>query len=82
MLSAEQKTCKIKTTAWSPTYSKAIKDKAFWKIILSLRRNYIKPHDKFLQWAASRNIMDFAGLDTHTIPEYKNCARHNWLLGR
>jgi hypothetical protein len=45
MLAAEKKTCKVKTTAWSPTYSKAVESKAFWKIALSLKKktqNHIK----------------------------------------
>jgi hypothetical protein len=44
---SEKKTCKIKTTSWSPTYCKAVEDKAFWKIALSLRRTYTRPNAKF-----------------------------------
>jgi hypothetical protein len=51
MLAAEKKTCKIKTIAWSPKYSKAVEDRAFWKIALSLRQTHVKPNSKFYQWA-------------------------------
>jgi hypothetical protein len=67
MLAAERKTCKQKTTAWSPAYSMAIENKAFWKIALSLRRTYLRPHEKFLTWARARNIEDFQAISTNTI---------------
>jgi hypothetical protein len=64
---AEKKACMVKRTSWSPAFSKAVEEKAFWKIALSLRRTYIKLNDKFLAWASSRNIEDFAKIDTQTI---------------
>jgi hypothetical protein len=67
MLAAERKTCKQKTTAWSPAYSIAIENKAFWKIALSLRRTYLRPHEKFLAWARARNIEDYQAILTNTI---------------
>jgi hypothetical protein len=54
MLASEKKTCRTKLHAWPPKYSKAVKDKAFWKIALSLRRSYIRPNDKFYRWATAR----------------------------
>jgi hypothetical protein len=63
----KKKPFKIKTTSWSPTYCKAVEDKAFWKIALSLRRTYTKPNAKFLAWAQSRRIDDFPSIDTKTI---------------
>jgi hypothetical protein len=67
MISAEKKTCKIKTTSWSPAYSKAVEDKAFWKIALSLRRTYTKPNPKFLAWAQNRQILDFSSISIEKI---------------
>jgi hypothetical protein len=67
MLAAEKKTCKIKLTAWSPKFSKAVEDEAFWKIALSLRRSYTRPNDKFYRWAMTRGIEDFSTIDTKTI---------------
>jgi hypothetical protein len=51
MNSAERKTCREKLFAWSPTFSKAVANQAFWKIILSLRRNHARPNGKIQQWA-------------------------------
>jgi hypothetical protein len=67
MTAAEKKTCKQKTTAWSPAYSNAIENKAFWKIALSLRRAYTRPHEKFLQWARARSIEVFQAVPSQTI---------------
>jgi hypothetical protein len=67
MISAEKKTCEIKTTAWSPAYSEAVENKAFWKIALSLRRTYTKPHPKFTAWARSQHIEDFSSIDMAMI---------------
>jgi hypothetical protein len=39
MLAAEKKTCKVKTTAWSPTYSKVVESKA----IILRTRHFIHP---------------------------------------
>jgi hypothetical protein len=67
MISAERKTCKEKRFAWSPKFSKAVENKAFWKIILSLRRNYSKPSKKITNWANSRGINDIEGISISTI---------------
>jgi hypothetical protein len=67
MILAEKKTCKIKTMSWSPAYSKAVEDKAFWKIALSLRRTYTKPNPKFLAWAQNRQILDFSSISIEKI---------------
>jgi hypothetical protein len=67
MLSAEKKTCKIKLSPWSPKFSKAVEDKAFWKIALSLWRSYIRPNQKFISWAISRGIEDIHDIDDKTL---------------
>jgi hypothetical protein len=67
MLAAERKTCKEKRFAWSPKFSKAVENKAFWKIILSLRRYYSKPSQKIINWAKSRGINDIEGIPISTI---------------
>jgi hypothetical protein len=77
MLAAEKKTCKIKLTAWSPKFSRAVEDKAFWKIALSLRRSYTRPNDKFYRWAMTRGIDDFAIIDTKTILKNLRTAQQN-----
>jgi hypothetical protein len=67
MLAAERKTCKEKRFAWSPTFSKAVETKAFWKIILSLRRNHSRPTDKITKWARTQGIDDIAALSVSFI---------------
>jgi hypothetical protein len=76
MITAEKKTCKQKTTPWSPAYSTAVENKAFWKIALSLRRTYTRPHEKFLQWARARNIDDFQSMTTQTIIQELRSAQN------
>lgn len=63
MLAAEAKTCKKKLFDWSPTFSRAVENKAFWKIVLSLRRNHLKPNQKITLWAESLGHNDI-----HRIP--------------
>jgi hypothetical protein len=67
MLSAERKTCKKKLYDWSPAFSKAVEVKAFWKIVLSLRRNHIRPNAKLYSWATSLNVGDVHELSESTI---------------
>jgi hypothetical protein len=68
MLAAEKKMCKVKTTAWSPTYSKAVESEAFWKIALSLKKNtHTKPHQKSVKWAITRNIYEFGKIGLQEI---------------
>jgi hypothetical protein len=67
MLAAERKTCKEKRFSWSPTFSKAVETKAFWKIILSLRRNHSRPTDKIINWARTLGIDDIAALSVSSI---------------
>jgi hypothetical protein len=67
MLAAEWKTCKEKRFAWSPAFSKAVELKAFWKIILSLKRNHMKPSERIKCWARSFEIADIAALSTQEI---------------
>jgi hypothetical protein len=55
MIAVEKKTCKEKRYAWSPMYSKAVETKAFWKIILSLKRNCSRPSERIKEWAKSFN---------------------------
>jgi hypothetical protein len=56
MLADEKKTCEIKTHAWSPKYSNAVKRRNFWKIILTLKRHHTKPDGKTMAWATALKI--------------------------
>jgi hypothetical protein len=67
MLSAEKKTCKKKLYDWSPIFSKAVEVKAFWKIVLLLRRNRVRPNTKLKTWALSLNIGDIQAIPEETI---------------
>jgi hypothetical protein len=67
MLAAKKKTCKKKLYDWSLACSKAIEIKAFWKIVLSLCKNHIRPNAKLYSWAASLNIGDIHELSESTI---------------
>jgi hypothetical protein len=67
MLMAEQRTRKLKTTPWSPRFGKAVSIKSFWKIALSLKLNFTRPDNRFLNWAKTMGIHDFKGLDVATI---------------
>jgi hypothetical protein len=69
MIAAEKKTCKEKRFAWSPAFSKAIEEKGFWKIILSLKRNCSRPSQRIHTWAVSLGIQDITKL---TVSE-ANC---------
>jgi hypothetical protein len=69
MLAAEKKTCRTKMTAWSPKYSKAVENKAFWKIALSLKRNHTRPNDKFNKWAENLGILDIAKITITMIKQ-------------
>jgi hypothetical protein len=77
MLATEKKTCKIKTIAWSPKYSKAVEDRAFLKIALSLRRTHVKPNSTFYQWASARGIDDFSAIDLKTMTKNLRIAQQN-----
>jgi hypothetical protein len=77
MLAAEKKTCKKKLYDWSPAFSKAVEVKAFWKIILSLRRNYIRPNAKLAAWADSLNISDIHALTEKMIKAELRLAQKN-----
>jgi hypothetical protein len=67
MLTAEQNTKKVKTTAWLPTFSNAVSIKEFLKIILSLKINHNKPSERVSTWAAALNIPDITAIDIQTI---------------
>jgi hypothetical protein len=75
MLSAEQHTKKINTTAWSPTFLKAVSIKAFWKIMLSLRMNHTQPSERVRTWALDLNITDIANIDIQTIKKELRMAQ-------
>jgi hypothetical protein len=77
MLAAERKTCKEKRFSWSPTFSKAVETKAFWKIILSLRRNHYRPTDKIINWARTLGIDDIAALSVSYINTKLREAQNN-----
>jgi hypothetical protein len=69
MLSAETKTRKTPTVAWSPIFAKAINLKSFWKIALQLKTMHRMPSDKYIIWAKSIGIMDFTSLDIKTVKQ-------------
>jgi hypothetical protein len=77
MLSAERKTCKKKLFDWSPTFSKAVETKAFWKIVLSLRRNRIYPNAKLTRWACTLNVHDILGIPEAKIQAELRLAQKN-----
>jgi hypothetical protein len=67
MLLAKKKTCKKKLYDWSPAFSRAVEIKAFWKIVLSLRKNHIRPNAKLYSWAALLDIGNIQELSESTI---------------
>jgi hypothetical protein len=67
MLSAESKTCKVKTHAWSPKYSSAVETKNFWKTILMMKRNHIRPDQRTRSWAEALGIQDISLLTISQI---------------
>jgi hypothetical protein len=75
MLTAEQCTKKIKTTAWSPTFSKAVSIKALWKIILSLKTIHKKPSKRVRTWATVLDIPDITTIDIQTIKKELQIAQ-------
>jgi hypothetical protein len=77
MLSAEKKTCKEKRFAWSPMYSKAVEEKAFWKIALSLKRNHSRPTDRIRKWAEKFEIDDLSSMSTSDINVKLRAAQNN-----
>jgi hypothetical protein len=77
MLSAEKKTCKEKRFAWSPTYSKAVEEKEFWKIALSLKRNHSRPNDRIRKWAEKFEIYDLTSMSTSDINVKLRVAQNN-----
>jgi hypothetical protein len=62
MIAAEKKTYKEKRFAWSPAFSKAIEEKAFWKIVLLLKQNCSRPSERIKKWALT---FRFAGRREH-----------------
>jgi hypothetical protein len=67
MISAEKKTCKIKTHAWSPRYCNAVENKNFWKIMLTMKRNHVRPDQKTRAWAAALGHHDATALSTSQL---------------
>jgi hypothetical protein len=67
MLSAEKKTCKVKQHAWSPKYSKAVANKNFWKTLLTMKRNHVRPDQKTMIWANEIGISNILILSTSHI---------------
>jgi hypothetical protein len=78
MLASERKTCREKFFAWSPTFSKAIENIAFWKIILSLRRNHSRPSKRIKSWVQERfGIDDLLDIPTNEIKSRLRQAQKN-----
>jgi hypothetical protein len=73
MLAAEKKTRRINTTAWSPTFAKAVNTKTFWKITLSQKLTHRKPSNEFKAWA---NELGFHDFDKIHISEIKQRFRN------
>jgi hypothetical protein len=67
MLRAEAKTKKKHTTSWSPTFAKAVNQKSFWKIVLSLKLTHKLPSTDSQTWASSLGIEDIKHIDINTI---------------
>jgi hypothetical protein len=67
MLSAEKKTCKVKQHAWSPKYSNAVENKIFWKTLLTMKRNHVRPDQKTMTWANTLGITNIHTLSTPYI---------------
>jgi hypothetical protein len=67
MLSAESKTKKVHTTSWSPIFAKAVSQKSFWKIALSIKINHRRASQEYLKWAREFGIDDFYAIDLQTI---------------
>jgi hypothetical protein len=44
MIIAENQTCQLKVTPWSPTFAAVVMQKSFWKIALSLKINHMRPN--------------------------------------
>jgi hypothetical protein len=51
-----------KQFAWSPKYSRAVEEKSFWKILLTLKRHHAKPNQKIILWAETMGINDIAAI--------------------
>jgi hypothetical protein len=67
MLQAEKRTKKTKTVSWSPKFAKAVSQKAFWKIALSLKMIHKQPSEKFMSWATDLGFSNINTLDVQTI---------------
>jgi hypothetical protein len=75
MLTAEQQTKKTRTTAWSPTFSKAVLTKAFSKIIMSLKINHKKPSARICSWADDLGIPDITAINIQRIKKELRSAQ-------
>jgi hypothetical protein len=75
MLVVESTTKKTNTTAWSPTFTKAVTKKMFWKLALSLKINHRRPSPKYLEWSRQFGINDFQSLNLDTIKQNHRAAQ-------
>jgi hypothetical protein len=75
MLQAERQTKKTKLVAWSPTFAKAVSNKAFWKIAVSLKMTHKYPSDKFLRWAKDLGVPHIRSLDIQTLKKELRSAQ-------
>jgi hypothetical protein len=74
VLHAEKITRRQKNTSWSPRFAKAVNNKSFWKITLSLKVNHWYPNENFRQWLTSMGI-DFAAIDLPLIKQNLQAAQ-------
>jgi hypothetical protein len=77
MITAEKKTKKIRTMAWSPTFGAAISKKAFWKIALTLKMTHTRPSDAYIIWSKAMGIDDFKALNIESIKQQLRAAQRN-----
>jgi hypothetical protein len=75
MLQAEKRTKKTKTVSWSPKFAKAVSQKAFWKIALSLKMIHKQPSEKFMSWATDLGFSNINTLDVQTIKRELHTAQ-------
>jgi hypothetical protein len=75
MLQAKRQTKKTKLVAWSPMFAKAVSNKAFWKIAVSLKMTHKYPSDKFLRWAEDLGVPNIRSLDIQMLKKELRLAQ-------
>jgi hypothetical protein len=75
VLHAEKVTRRQKNTPWSPRFAKAVNNKSFWKIALSLKMNHRYPNENFIQWSKSMGIENFSAIDLSLVKKNLRAAQ-------